>query len=165
MAIVDRSFRPHVTDLRGSCSVAPFVCKKNRAVPEILRDFPRLWRILDYWSGDQAEKVKVSQDMSYLRLALSQRSCSTRFEFWAFAKARCDLIAWRVIKIEREDGRSWAEAIRGQISITLPVIENLVWVDWQYAGDVAPVITIFRDPGKRGLNEVIQEVLSITGRP
>ncbi len=138
--------------------------KRNAAVRSILRDFPWLWAILGYWSPDQAEYVKVSQDMTNLKAALSQSSTKTRFKAWTVTTTADDEIFDLQIKsIKQNDDCTWAEAIMKE-TFRHVYIDYIVVVDPFWGEDhCCKRITIFRHPEKLPLNGTVDDVVQFCG--
>jgi hypothetical protein len=127
-----------------------------------LTDFPWLWAINNRPSGCDAKFIKVNQDMSDLKLALSNPSSATKFVVWTVSVKQFDVFA-QVRPLERVEGELWADAAMNQTEMMTDIlyiaIADPIW------GEDHPTrrITIFRHPEKQRLNEVVEHLRELCG--
>jgi hypothetical protein len=160
-AFFKKPFEPQKSQNQGDYvgDFDKWIQRKNAVIKRLLEDFPWLWAVNNHYNRDDGDRIKVNQDMSDLKLVLSQNSDKTGFLLWSVASHFCDSFNVLVKCHERQEGKIWSEAITQQ-SYGHRNILYLVSVDWGSSGHG---ITIFRHPEKQCLDEVIQQVCDLHG--
>jgi hypothetical protein len=136
--------------------------EKDEALRAILRDFPELWAVYPYWSAAVSHDVRVSQDMSDLKLALAQQSTTTRFVFWYFSSTGIGMSGGLMQRVDRGEGQTWAEVVWKMIRERQRVFYLFLVgaPDKDYATEE---IVIFRNPAKEGLEVVVGSTVQLLG--
>jgi hypothetical protein len=136
--------------------------QKNTVAKRLLQDFPWLWAIKNYHSWDDGEYTKVNQDMTDLKSVLVQPSDKTRFTFWTITSQACEVFNIRATALSCSEGNTWGEVTMRQTEL-LSNILYLVIVDPLWGEQHPRRITIFRNPEKTQLNELVEQVCQLHG--
>lgn len=132
--------------------------QKNEVVQRLIKDFPWLWAIKNYYSSDYSKYIKVSQDLADLKIVLAQLSGKTKFLVWVISSQYCEAFNMRATCLDSQGDRKWCEAIMQQTHWRSD-IHYLVTVDESACG----YMSIFRHPEKEPLNKVIEQVSQLLG--
>jgi len=135
----------------------------NHIVTSLLTDFPWLWAIKRYYSSRDAEHLKVSQDMSDLKVILGQLSTDTRYVLWIVSNQPSEEFEIKVDELGRQGNQRWSECVVRHYNV-FDKIYYLVVVD-PINGEVSTTkkITIYRHPEKVPLNSLVKEVAELYG--
>lgn len=137
--------------------------QKNAVAKGLLRDFPWLWAIKNYHSWDDGEYTKVNQDMTDLKSVLVQPSDKTRFSIWAITSQICDVFNISAMCLNNSEGNMWAEVTMQQTELLSDIL-YLVVVDPLWGeNNSTRRITIFRNPEKKRLNELVEHICLLHG--
>ncbi len=134
--------------------------QKNETVKRLIQDFPWLWAIKRYMHRDHADTVKVNQDMNDLKMLLAQPSLTKGFSLWGITTQFSEVFNMEAAKLEGVENIMWAQAIMEQTYYHHSIL-HLVKVS--SSPERKQQITIFRQPGKSSLNELVKHVAELHG--